>query len=117
MILFDAVALQAWLQEFAWVSRDVPARQKALARELPSMNVRLRLQPIFCIETALKMVLWSSLVYESECSEGRIPAVGSEGGHSPEYLQEKLDDSDAESVNESARSSGGLDHEVRCQHE
>lgn len=53
-------------------------RQKGLVKQLPSMNPRLRQQPIFCMETALKMVLWSSLVYESECSEGNLPALGSQ---------------------------------------
>lgn len=106
--------LQAWLQEFAWARRDIDRRQKGLLKQLPSMNPRLRQQPIFCMETALKMVLWSSLVYESECSEGRIAVMKADSAMRlpVKKVQESSSDSGSESVDDSAKSSSGLDSEV-----
>jgi hypothetical protein len=55
--------MQAWLQDFAWTSQDVAVRQKALIKRFPVMGKRLQRQPMFCMETALKMVLWSYCGY------------------------------------------------------
>ena len=38
-------------------------RQKALETRFPSMGPSLRKQPMFCMETALKMLLWSYCAY------------------------------------------------------
>ena len=72
-------------------------------KQLPHMNPRLRQQPIFCMETALKMVLWSSIVYESECSEGRLPSIkGIRNPDAPPELQKMVSDESSQSADSEA---------------
>ena len=50
------------------------------------------------METALKMVLWSSIVYESECSEGHLPSIVSTRKlNTPPESQEMTTDASSES--------------------
>ncbi len=54
--------MQAWLQEFAWTQAEHPLainrRNAKLAR-----NKKLAAEPMFCIETAIKLLYYSNLVY------------------------------------------------------
>lgn len=61
---------QAWLQDFAWTEKQIPKRQRALLKRSPTMGPRLQDKPMFCFETALKMLLWSDLVYEYASDKG-----------------------------------------------
>jgi len=58
--------LQVWLQEFAWKEDDVAGKMKERASSLPDESfeeVELSKEPIFCFETAVKMLYWANLVY------------------------------------------------------
>ena len=61
---------QAWLQEFGWTSEQVPKRQQALLKRSPTLAGRLDQQPMFVFEEALKLVLWSDLVYDCSVEDG-----------------------------------------------
>ncbi|KAL4444077.1 hypothetical protein ABPG75_011814 [Micractinium tetrahymenae] len=47
--------LHAWLQDFAWLEKDLPHKLKR--RPVPAE------EPMFCVETALKLLCWSWVVY------------------------------------------------------
>ena len=58
--------LQVWLQEFAWREEDVSSKIKERASSLPDESfeeVELNKEPLFCFETAVKMLYWANLVY------------------------------------------------------
>lgn len=55
--------LQTWLQEFGWTEEGLPAALAARNRHLASSE-ELAAQPMLCIETAIKMLYWTSLVYD-----------------------------------------------------
>jgi len=77
------VPVQAWLQDFAWTPNDMGIRQKALETRYPSMGPRMRRQPMFCMETALKMLLWSYCGYTitpADVPGHRYPKLGAGGG-------------------------------------
>ena len=61
MVLADA---QAWVQEFAWTEEQVPQRsaERAEHAHLPAR------EPMFCMETALKLLYWSFLVRNADCA-------------------------------------------------
>jgi Lipase (class 3) len=85
--------MNAWLQEFAWTQAEQPLainrRNAKLAR-----NKKLAAQPMFCIETAIKLLYYSNLVYTIDDSDVQhvirvdIPVEG-----------EDDDDSEANSIN------------------
>lgn len=56
---------QIWLQEFAWSEETKPA---CLARRDAHMrdHADLGKQPMFCMETCLKLLYWSNLIYDLE---------------------------------------------------
>ncbi len=60
----QAPAFQVWLQEFAWTRQGIARRQHAMQKHSPGMQARLCNMPVFCMETALKLLLWSDVVYE-----------------------------------------------------
>ena len=95
--------LQAWLQEFAWTQAEHPLainrRNAKLAR-----NKKLAAEPMFCIETAIKLLYYSNLVYSIDDSEVQkvtrvdIPQEGeddedNEGGFLSERNGEIVEDS------------------------
>jgi hypothetical protein len=52
--------LQVWLQEFAWSEKG--RRQKLQARERMAAHVpQLLTEPIFCFETAVRMLYWCAV--------------------------------------------------------
>ncbi|KAL4429984.1 hypothetical protein ABPG77_004354 [Micractinium sp. CCAP 211/92] len=55
--------LHAWMQDFAWLEKDLP--RKLMRRPLPAG------EPMFCVETALKLLCWSWVVYyDHDASDG-----------------------------------------------
>lgn len=49
----DAGVLQVWLQEFAWLERDVPAKKEERASSLPPDSYEgfcLDCEPLWCFE-------------------------------------------------------------------
>lgn len=52
-----------WLQEFAWTEEE--KGEKVARRESAGPKGRqLAKEPMFCFETAFKLLYWSLLVYE-----------------------------------------------------
>ncbi|KAK9817845.1 hypothetical protein WJX72_003000 [[Myrmecia] bisecta] len=54
--------LQVWLQEFAWVEKDLTRKKAERLRSLPDFN-GLDQEPMFCFETAIKMFYFCGLAY------------------------------------------------------
>jgi hypothetical protein len=66
--------LQTWLQEYAWSEEQIP---KAIQRRNAKLaaSKTLASKPMFCIETAIKMLYYSRLAYsasEDELTNGRL---------------------------------------------
>ncbi|DBA97089.1 hypothetical protein WJX77_003952 [Trebouxia sp. C0004] len=59
----QAVAMRVWEQEFAWIEADKPVMVAARALTVPGDH-KLNKQPIFCFETMMHMLYWSSIVYD-----------------------------------------------------
>ena len=55
--------VQVWEQEFAWTEVDKPVMVAARALTVPDDH-KLNEQPIFCFETMMHMLYWSSIVYD-----------------------------------------------------
>lgn len=61
----SSLALQVWLQTFAWSERGL--QRKLAAREANTAHCgSLRHAPMFCVETAIRMFHWSASVYKSD---------------------------------------------------
>ncbi|KAI7844547.1 hypothetical protein COHA_001905 [Chlorella ohadii] len=61
--------LQAWLAEFAWTEGDIPRKRSERASSLPLESFEhfcIDCEPLFCFETAVKMLYWSFLVYDHD---------------------------------------------------
>lgn len=79
--------LAAWLQEFAWTSSSLPAAIAERNRKLED-SVSLRNEPMFCMETAIKLLYFSIIVYgceetkeaEADRAAGRLPSRNKVGG-------------------------------------
>lgn len=57
---------QVWLQEFAWSEKG--RRLKLQARERMAEHVpQLLSEPIFCFETAVRMLYWCAVSYVPAC--------------------------------------------------
>ena len=54
--------LRAWLQEFCWTSSELPVALRRRNAKL-SASKKLAKEPMFCIETAIKLLYFSNLVY------------------------------------------------------
>ena len=83
--------LQAWLQEFAWTSASMPAAIVARNKRLANSR-KLSREPMFCLETCIKLLYFSNLVYHcpNGSSAGGIkPETYSEGGESDSYMDIK----------------------------
>ena len=65
VILACSNVIQAWLQDFAWSEAEVPAKKAELVARGESLHEieQLEAEPIFCMETALKLHHWSQLAY------------------------------------------------------
>lgn len=65
--------MQEWLQFFAWTERTKDAKVGERASHMPQQQQKLlESHPIFCFETAIKLLYWCGFVYEhdevSSCS-------------------------------------------------
>ena len=58
-----APCVQAWLQRFAWTERKLERRKK-VRNNLPADRTLLSQEPMFCFETAVKLLFWCGFVYE-----------------------------------------------------
>ena len=58
-------ALQIWLQRFAWTEQHLESCIRA-RNELPLDTSLLCTEPMFCFETAVKLLYWCGFVYEHE---------------------------------------------------
>lgn len=56
--------VQVWLQGFAWTSKDLNKKQADLIEKFPAASLKLQQSPMFCMDTALKLLLWSDVAYE-----------------------------------------------------
>jgi len=56
---------QVWLQQFAWTEAEKPGRLADRCEHMtcPASAASLDEEPMFCVETALKALYWSTLVY------------------------------------------------------
>ena len=57
--------MQVWLQRFAWTEQKLAARVKK-RDSLPKDPILLRDEPMFCFETAVKLLYWAGFVYEHD---------------------------------------------------
>ena len=57
------LAMQVWLQEFAWTETDKSIKLAARSRMVPN-DAELARQPMFCFETMMKLLYWSCFVYD-----------------------------------------------------
>ena len=55
--------VQVWLQQFAWTEQSHKARIKK-RNALPDDETMLEGEPMFCFETAVKLLYWSGFVYD-----------------------------------------------------
>jgi hypothetical protein len=81
--------LQSYLQEFAWTRAALPARKAARNAHMAG-SARLAREPMFCMETAVKLLYFSNLVYSAEGDAGMGTA---QGEASPEGLAKLAEES------------------------
>ena len=67
---------QVWEQEFAWIEADKPVMVAARALTVHGDH-KLNKQPIFCFETMMHMLYWSSIVYDYK----RVCCCATRGRH------------------------------------
>lgn len=61
----DDLLMQVWLQQFAWTEQSHQAKvQKRNA--MPEDECLIEAEPMFCFETAVKLLYWSGFVYEDD---------------------------------------------------
>ena len=73
---------QVWLQDFAWTEEEVPVKvaERMLHSQVEHEARQLQAEPMFCIETALKLHHWSGLAY---CHVQPPDAAGGGGATPP----------------------------------
>lgn len=64
---FDSAeqVMQVWLQEFAWTEPSLDSAILTRNERMP-MSVTLQKEPMFCLETGIKMLYWSHMAYVLE---------------------------------------------------
>ena len=59
------IALQEWVHHFAWVEQSVSKKLAERQCLVPQQQQEsLMGRPMFCFETAIKLLYWCGLVYE-----------------------------------------------------
>ncbi|KAL6766611.1 hypothetical protein ACKKBG_A36690 [Auxenochlorella protothecoides x Auxenochlorella symbiontica] len=60
--------LGVWLQEFAWTEREIENKKEERSSSLPpgTDTEQLNAEPIWCFETAIKLIYWCFLCYDYE---------------------------------------------------
>lgn len=85
--------LQAWLQQFAWTYSSLPAAIQARNARLAS-SAKLASEPMFCLETAIKLLYFSNLAYTCP---GGAEEEDEEADGSPKVKNATVDSKDVES--------------------
>ncbi|KAL3142108.1 hypothetical protein ABBQ32_004726 [Trebouxia sp. C0010 RCD-2024] len=87
--------MQVWLQEFCWSHSSKRAKLAARNQSAPN-NTDLTAAPMFCFEDAMKLLYWTSLVYDYSEAERTILTLDKAkelyGLESHELLWEKKHD-------------------------
>lgn len=68
----ETAILQVWFEEFAWTESDIPRKIAERSSCLPAESFEgfcMDCEPIFCFETAIKLMYWSYLAYDT----GELP--------------------------------------------
>lgn len=85
----DTLVMQQWLQHFAWTESSQSFRSEKRNNMLKSQNRQLLEQePLFCFETAVKLLYWCGFAYEYD--EGRTEQKLSQTTAMQLYNLEKL---------------------------
>ena len=59
--------MQEWLQFFAWTESSKEAKHAERQSHMPAQHQHLLAgKPIFCFETAIKLLYWCGFVYEHD---------------------------------------------------
>jgi len=59
--------LQEWMQFFAWTEHSKDAKHAERQSHMPERQQKMLLDhPIFCFETAIKLLYWCGFVYEHD---------------------------------------------------
>ena len=67
----DGMAMPNFLnQEFAWTAATLPAKIAARNGQIPAWHDALCRQPLFCVETAVRMFLWATAMYDYDDARG-----------------------------------------------
>ena len=67
----DGIAMPSFLnQEFAWTAASVPGKVAARNALIPAEYDSLRSQPLFCVETAIKLFFWATVIYDYDEAAG-----------------------------------------------
>ncbi|KAL0044911.1 hypothetical protein WJX82_001842 [Trebouxia sp. C0006] len=59
----DDLLMQVWLQQFAWTEQSHEAKIRK-RNAMPEDECLIEAEPMFCFETAVKLLYWSGFVYE-----------------------------------------------------
>ena len=54
-----------WLQQFAWTEQSHEAKIRK-RNAMPEDECLIEAEPMFCFETAVKLLYWSGFVYEDD---------------------------------------------------
>ncbi|KAA6420730.1 MAG: hypothetical protein FRX49_09307 [Trebouxia sp. A1-2] len=66
----DPIVVQEWMQFFAWTEHTKSAKHAERQSHMPERQQKMLMEhPIFCFETAIKLLYWCGFVYEHD--EGR----------------------------------------------
>lgn len=68
----ETAILQVWFEEFAWTESDIPRKIAERSSCLPEESFEgfcMDCEPLFCFETAVKLMYWSYLAYDT----GELP--------------------------------------------
>ena len=68
------MCLQTLLQKFVWTRDQVSQRQQRFQKYTPGYSHGVHQQPVFCMQTAMELLLWSNVCYERD-PEGGQPAM------------------------------------------
>ncbi|DBA79451.1 TPA: hypothetical protein ACH3X2_007723 [Trebouxia sp. C0005] len=61
----DDLLMQVWLQQFAWTEQSHEAKLRK-RNAMPEDECLIEAEPMFCFETAVKLLYWSGFVYEDD---------------------------------------------------
>ena len=103
--------LSSWLQEFAWTYESLPAAIASRNARLSS-STELANSPMFCMETAIKLLYFSSMAYDVQDANPAVEDI-EKGSSDNEYLHTSTHETN--SVAKRSGSMGGSDEGVTAQ--